>query len=1316
MAAVDLYFPLAYTPEPNPALPEPPPDPEPQLERKECSVRGCHQKVPTSAHTKMCEGCRGRHRVYATTKRMKRKLEKATLQNIVGKFVNQSATGPGMNGSIQLGEGEASPLGSAGQDHQNVQGTIVVADINVGVPSGALGNGYAPKSWSNPSGWDAPIDPRLFESSLTVPAMCGPQYHSSSELANALTLPVPSLYCRPDEAVVNSPDSTSHQPATAPAPANPSGSPEELSNSHQEAADGLPSRYCSVKGCKAVIPGSYEFKMCPPCRNRYRGYGTTKRRKWKAERDAFDRDLASMRDNEDERRKEQGLPPMAENSEELRLWEMSVLDEQISLPAEVVIALEAAGIRSDGKMNVPSVVDGNDDIVEHFAKVAEKVSSTTGSELPTLSARMCTVSHCHKILPGYYRYKRCEQHRLQNRHHSKLKRVREKVVKALGPEGGVQTIPIDPALRSRSASLAPEEEVEGVGQLDEGSAPLLKESTPAVSPPPEGWESKKARRPLSCTTEGCQNLLPLEKRWKRCDLCRLTERRRKADERKTAPGKSVPTQGGKDDVPESATSSCATAKNHCDNGERANHVALFPQVSPHDSRVLEERQRSRSQHARGDTDTSSGAVQLQVQPDVEMNSHIDQTTDPSPRQPFNTEALPSTSVSAGPLSTSTHSHQPNDAGLRMVNLTAHAYTNSAVPFSWANATAGAKSSYPYVADMPASAHLWNQEGLRANSSASDDSTSKALAPSTLTFKEYHPTKEPTKVPSPGISRFLARHPNVTVEAYKAFLEQSGVREQGGIGAIDNGAAVSSGNILSATITDDTVAANGKQIPASIASGAPIVTPSDRFGAGSSGGSAAASSATPTNSNAEPQPTSASTSRLDIARVATSTAESFRYYTRPPGSSDPDCAAPSAQAQLRSIAKTSTTHAATEDPTPVPSVSEASPQPAAKPATARKRKSKEAIDGSKVSSAVLVAPSVPANVIASVSSDSSAPSAPKISEAPHATTQLSGGYPTYPIYVTQPAIGAFPYTYPALAMYGQSRAGSYSMWIPAASSPAAASYTHLMPAPYAMTFPSHGGSATPSSTLPYPYNTYMPAQSTAPSSSTSTDGQETPGAPGTQGSPRTIHPSVAPRTRTSSGGSGSEKTVGSKDSTRFAYYHPGIGTSDSPDPDDAAAKVRKKRRTVDPAWLEKMRHLQYTLQQPGMSGTPPGVSGPATAPSMHVFSFADPAPCNTSPPASSVEASSISPLVVAPVPPLPNVAPMPASEDSRVRRSCHGKSCSRTLPSESTGNLCDRCKAKLKKVQEKIREKHKLVPYKSIVHRIGNQDIVRLPSPLTPSSS
>lgn len=34
------------------------------------------------------------------------------------------------------------------------------------------------------------------------------------------------------------------------------------------------------------------------------------------------------------------------------------------------------------------------------------------------------------MLSGEYKYRRCEQHRLQNRHHSKLKRVREKEVKA----------------------------------------------------------------------------------------------------------------------------------------------------------------------------------------------------------------------------------------------------------------------------------------------------------------------------------------------------------------------------------------------------------------------------------------------------------------------------------------------------------------------------------------------------------------------------------------------------------------------------------------------------------------------------------------------------------------------------------------------------------------------------------------------------------------------------------------------------------------------------------------------------------------------
>lgn len=53
------------------------------------------------------------------------------------------------------------------------------------------------------------------------------------------------------------------------------------------------------------------------------------------------------------------------------------------------------------------------------------------TSLATLPVRMCTVSHCHAILSASYEFRRCEQHRRQNRHHSQLKRVREKEVKSV---------------------------------------------------------------------------------------------------------------------------------------------------------------------------------------------------------------------------------------------------------------------------------------------------------------------------------------------------------------------------------------------------------------------------------------------------------------------------------------------------------------------------------------------------------------------------------------------------------------------------------------------------------------------------------------------------------------------------------------------------------------------------------------------------------------------------------------------------------------------------------------------------------------------
>lgn len=66
---------------------------------------------------------------------------------------------------------------------------------------------------------------------------------------------------------------------------------------------------------------------------------------------------------------------------------------------------------------------------------------------------MCTVSHCHKILPGFYRYKRCEQHRLQNRYHSQLKRVREKEVKTAGPDQFIQAVGTSSEMTEGSSAM-----------------------------------------------------------------------------------------------------------------------------------------------------------------------------------------------------------------------------------------------------------------------------------------------------------------------------------------------------------------------------------------------------------------------------------------------------------------------------------------------------------------------------------------------------------------------------------------------------------------------------------------------------------------------------------------------------------------------------------------------------------------------------------------------------------------------------------------------------------------------------------------------
>jgi hypothetical protein len=122
------------------------------------------------------------------------------------------------------------------------------------------------------------IDPLLFNS-------------TSSELAGALTLPPLDSSSNSQDAYI----STSTQADGAVA----------ASSTGRSAGQ---SRYCSVKGCRTVIGGDYLFKMCVPCRNRYRSYGMTKRSKSKRGREIAAQELERVRAEEDARRTQQGLP------------------------------------------------------------------------------------------------------------------------------------------------------------------------------------------------------------------------------------------------------------------------------------------------------------------------------------------------------------------------------------------------------------------------------------------------------------------------------------------------------------------------------------------------------------------------------------------------------------------------------------------------------------------------------------------------------------------------------------------------------------------------------------------------------------------------------------------------------------------------------------------------------------------------------------------------------------------------------------------------------------------------------------------------
>lgn len=75
------YFPSSFT-FPAAANSELGPDDEQNgfPDERQCSVRGCHRALSADSANKMCLPCREKHRTYASTKRARRKLEKAAME------------------------------------------------------------------------------------------------------------------------------------------------------------------------------------------------------------------------------------------------------------------------------------------------------------------------------------------------------------------------------------------------------------------------------------------------------------------------------------------------------------------------------------------------------------------------------------------------------------------------------------------------------------------------------------------------------------------------------------------------------------------------------------------------------------------------------------------------------------------------------------------------------------------------------------------------------------------------------------------------------------------------------------------------------------------------------------------------------------------------------------------------------------------------------------------------------------------------------------------------------------------------------------
>lgn len=184
------------------------------------------------------------------------------------------------------------------------------------------------------------------------------------------------------------------------------------------------------------------------------------------------------------------------------------------------------------------------------------LDGASASTLPSnifFRPRMCTVSHCREILSGDYQFLRCEKHRVQNRHHSKLKRVRDKKSKATAyGEWTALATAVAPGHAGAEANEvsdagASEEErnsderyhADDLEDRDRAAEAELREALlqklgpsasladtrlgePSTGVPPAARGSRRTNH--VCSIRACYNLLSPSNPWKMCDPCRARDR------------------------------------------------------------------------------------------------------------------------------------------------------------------------------------------------------------------------------------------------------------------------------------------------------------------------------------------------------------------------------------------------------------------------------------------------------------------------------------------------------------------------------------------------------------------------------------------------------------------------------------------------------------------------------------------------------------------------------------------------------------------------------------------------------------------------